>query len=172
MLPGVVGRGRTVPVLDLQDLAAVIGVLAGQHVVVRVAVAETVREDLVHHCAVGPVGDLEFRGIIPPAFRAGLLLRGFAGFISRFISGLIAPFDTGALVQELFAGPGQPDPEGVPHWPAVADHFRREIDEMCVFLLYAHGDLAQVRQQHTVIRVSRCCAEADADHILFSAIPS
>ena len=178
VLPGVIGRGRTVPVLDLQHLAAVVSVLAGQHIVVRVTVAKTVREDLIHHCAVGPVGDLEFRGIIPPALCAGLLRRGravFRGCRIGSVTGLrlfVPPLDAGALVQKLFACPGQPDPESIAHGGSVTYHFRREIDEMCVFLLYTHGDLAQICQQDALIRVSCCCAEADADRVILPAVPS
>ena len=74
-LAGVVGRGRTVPVLDLLHAAAVVVVLAGHDVVVGVAVAEAVREDLVEHGSFGPVRRLETGRNIPPPVGGQLGLR-------------------------------------------------------------------------------------------------
>ena len=75
VLAGVVGRGRTVPVLDLLHAAAVVVVLAGHDVVVGVAVAEAVREDLIEHGSFGPVRRLETGRNIPPPVGGQLGLR-------------------------------------------------------------------------------------------------
>ena len=73
VLARVITRWRTVPVVDVHDLSAVVGVLAGHDVVARVAVAEPVREDLVHHRALGPLRHPELRVKIPPPVRLAAL---------------------------------------------------------------------------------------------------
>ena len=48
------GLRPCIPVLHLFGVASDVGVLPIQHVVGRVAVAETIHENLIHDCALGP----------------------------------------------------------------------------------------------------------------------
>ncbi len=60
-IPDVHALGRGVPVLHPLHVLVEIAVLAGQHVICRIPVAETVRVDLVHDRPVGPLRRREAR---------------------------------------------------------------------------------------------------------------
>ncbi len=57
----VIGFRQTVPVLHTLRMASGICIFIGQYIICPVTVAETVREYLIHHCAVGPAWHIKRR---------------------------------------------------------------------------------------------------------------